>query len=163
MIVLGNLANITLFSAAIPGPEQFLAGHPLMLVTLIAVLVDSPSRKVHCVRAGHLPPLLVNGDGNSQWLEHGGGLPIGLFSDLKIMLELHDAPRGSTLVLYTDGVTEAESPSGEHYGISRLNSLVKSHHAESADRIHTAIRASLEAFMGERQQSDDSTLVVLKF
>jgi len=132
-------------------------------VTLIAVLVDSTSRKVHCVRAGHLPPLLVDGDGNSQWLEHGGGLPIGLFSDLKLMLELHDAPRGSTLVLYTDGVTEAESPTGEHFGISRLDSVVKAHHTESADRIHTAIRESLKAFMGERQQSDDSTFVVLKF
>ena len=39
MIILGNLANITLFSAAIPGPEQYLAGHPLMLVTLIAVQI----------------------------------------------------------------------------------------------------------------------------
>jgi membrane-bound metal-dependent hydrolase YbcI (DUF457 family) len=39
MIGLGNLANITLFSAAIPGPEQYLAGHPLMLVTLIAVQI----------------------------------------------------------------------------------------------------------------------------
>jgi len=39
MIILGNLANITLFSAEIPGPEQYLAGHPLMLVTLIAVQI----------------------------------------------------------------------------------------------------------------------------
>ena len=39
MIVLGNLANITLFSAAIPGPEQSLAGHPLMLVTVIFVQI----------------------------------------------------------------------------------------------------------------------------
>src|SRR5215510_10312227 len=39
MIVLGNLANITLFSAAIPGPEQFLAGHPLMVVTLVAAQI----------------------------------------------------------------------------------------------------------------------------
>jgi membrane-bound metal-dependent hydrolase YbcI (DUF457 family) len=39
MIILGNLANITLFSAAIPGPEQYLAGHTLMLVTLIAVQI----------------------------------------------------------------------------------------------------------------------------
>src|SRR6185369_1746572 len=39
MIVLGNLANITLFSAAIPGPEQYLAGHPLMLVTVIFVQI----------------------------------------------------------------------------------------------------------------------------
>ena len=39
MIVLGNLANITLFSAAIPGPEQHLAGHPLMVVTVIFVQI----------------------------------------------------------------------------------------------------------------------------
>jgi len=39
LIILGNLANVTLFSAAIPGPEQYLAGHPLMLVTLIAVQI----------------------------------------------------------------------------------------------------------------------------
>ena len=39
MIVLGNLANITLFSAAIPGPEQYLAGHPLWVVTLIFVQI----------------------------------------------------------------------------------------------------------------------------
>jgi len=39
MIVLGNLANITLFSAAIPGPEQYLAGHPLMIVTVIVVQI----------------------------------------------------------------------------------------------------------------------------
>jgi hypothetical protein len=39
MIVDGNLANITLFSAAIPGPEQYLAGHPLMVVTLVFVQI----------------------------------------------------------------------------------------------------------------------------
>jgi hypothetical protein len=41
MIVLGNLANITLFSAAIPGPEQYLAGHPLMVVTVVFVQIVS--------------------------------------------------------------------------------------------------------------------------
>jgi len=39
VIVLGNLANITLFSAAIPGPEQYLAGHPLMVVTVVLVQI----------------------------------------------------------------------------------------------------------------------------
>jgi hypothetical protein len=39
MIVLGNLANITLFSATIPGPERYLAGHPLMVVTLVLVQI----------------------------------------------------------------------------------------------------------------------------
>jgi serine phosphatase RsbU (regulator of sigma subunit) len=132
-------------------------------VTLIAVLVDSNAGKLHCVRAGHLPPLLLDGTGNSQWLEHCGGLPIGLFSDLKLMLEVHDAPHGSTLVLYTDGVTEAESPTGEHFGTARLSAIAKEHQTETATGIHGAIRESLKTFMGERRQTDDSTLVVLKF
>jgi phosphoserine phosphatase RsbU/P len=132
-------------------------------VTLIAVLVDSASKKLHCVRAGHLPPLLLDERGESRWLEHGGGLPIGLFSDLKLGLEIHDVPAGSTLVLYTDGVTEAESATGEHFGTARLDALVKAHHSETAASIHEAIRGSLKDFMGECRQTDDSTLVVLKF
>ena len=64
------------------------------------------------MRAGHLPPLLLDNTGQSQWLEHGGGLPIGLFSDLKLTSEIYDVPKGSAVVLYTDGVTEAESPAG---------------------------------------------------
>jgi serine phosphatase RsbU (regulator of sigma subunit) len=132
-------------------------------VTLIAVLVDSAARKLHYVRAGHLPALLVDANGDSAWLEHGGGLPIGLFSGLKPMLEVHDIPQGSTVVLYTDGVTETESPTHEHFGMARLNALVKAHHRESAGTIHNTIRDSLKTFMGECRQTDDSTLVVLKF
>ena len=132
-------------------------------VTLIAVLVDSVSRKLHCVRAGHLPPLLFDSNGNSQWLDHGGGLPIGLFQDLKLTVDVYDVPEGSTLVLYTDGITEGENAANEHFGASRLNAVVKTHLEETATGIHHAIRNSLEAFAGERQPTDDSTLVVLKF
>lgn len=132
-------------------------------VTLIAVLVDSTSRKLHCVRAGHLPPLLLDGDGHSQWLERGGGLPIGLFTDLKLGLEIYDVPQGSTVVLYTDGVTETECTTGEHFGSARLEALVRAHYAETAAGIHNTVRGSLKTFMGQCRQTDDSTLVVLKF
>jgi len=132
-------------------------------VTLVGVLVDSAAGKLHCVRAGHLPPLLLDPAGNSQWLERGGSLPIGLFSNLKVQLETYDIPNGATLVLYTDGVTETESSSNEHFGTTRLNALVKARHGDSAAEIHHAIRDSLKDFMGECRQTDDSTLVVLKF
>ncbi len=132
-------------------------------VTLIAVLVDSTAGKLQCVRAGHLPPLLLDSNGQSQWLEHGGGLPIGLFSELKLTLEIYDVPKGSALVLYTDGVTEAEGPAGEHFGTARLNAVVKAHHSETAESIHGAIRDSLKVFMGDCRPTDDSTLVVLRF
>lgn len=132
-------------------------------VTLIGVLVDCTAGKMHCVRAGHLPPLQLDSNGNAQWLEHGGGLPIGLFSDLKLQLETYDVPQGSTVVLYTDGVTETESGGGEHFGTDRLRSTVAAHHEEPASGIHDAVRQELKAFMGDCRQTDDSTLVVLKF
>jgi sigma-B regulation protein RsbU (phosphoserine phosphatase) len=132
-------------------------------VTFIALLVDAASRKVHCVRAGHLPPLVLDADGNSRWLEHGGGLPLGLFSDLKLTTEVFDVTEGTSVVLYTDGVTEAESAAAEHFGTARLNSIAKSHGKEAAANIHDAVRDSLKSFMDDHRQTDDTTLVVLKF
>src|SRR5688572_11880491 len=132
-------------------------------VTLIGVLVDPDAGKLHCVRAGHLPPLLVDSTGTPTWLEQGGALPIGLFSDLKVQLESYDITRGSALVLYSDGVTETENGSGEHFGLSRLNAVTREHLEKPASAIHDGVRDSLKAFMGERRQTDDSTLVVLKF
>ena len=132
-------------------------------VTLLAVLIDSIAGKLHCLRAGHHPPLLVDGDGKSQWLEQGGGLPIGLFPDLKLSREVYEIPRGATVVLYTDGVTEAENSTHELFGSTRLQAAVETNRNQTAAEIHSAIRESLSAFTGECTPTDDSTLVVLKF
>ena len=91
-----------------------------------------------------------------------GGLPIGLFPGVTVSMETYDIPQGSTVVLYTDGVTEAESPVREHFGMARLCGVVAAKHGETARGIHEAIRGALTAFTGECQPSDDSTLVVLK-
>jgi sigma-B regulation protein RsbU (phosphoserine phosphatase) len=137
--------------------------HAQTYVTLIAVLVNPVGGTLHCVRAGHLPALLVSEDGKSRWLEEGGGLPIGLFSEMKLTREVYDLPRGSVVVLYTDGITEAENPSGEHFGLGRISRIAEEQHKASAREIHDAIRAEWTAFMGDGKPSDDSTLVVLKF
>ena len=61
MIILGNLANITLFSAAIPGPEQYLAGHPLMLVTLIAVQIVVTLVLINVLATRRAPDVIAPG------------------------------------------------------------------------------------------------------
>jgi len=132
-------------------------------VTLIAVLVDPVGGRLHCVCAGHNPPLVVNAGGESQWLERGGSPPVGLFANIKFSREIYEISRGSTIVIYTDGVTEAEDMTEEQFGTDRLGAIVSMHHTESAAEIHTAIRASLQEFIGERLPNDDSTLIVLKF
>jgi serine phosphatase RsbU (regulator of sigma subunit) len=118
---------------------------------------------LHCVCAGHNPPLVVDADGNSRWLERGGGPPVGLFSNTKFVREIYDIPHGATVVIYTDGVTEAEDATEEQFGMDRLNAVVSTHHTETAAEIHNAIRASLQEFIGEEEPGDDSTLIVLKF
>jgi sigma-B regulation protein RsbU (phosphoserine phosphatase) len=132
-------------------------------VTLIAVLVDVAAGKMHCIRAGHHPPLLVAKDGTSQWLEHGGGLPIGLFTDLKVSTETYDIAPGMCLTLYTDGITEGENAAGEHFGLQRLNTVTVEHRTETARHIHDAIRTALAEFTHESPAKDDTTLVVMKF
>jgi phosphoserine phosphatase RsbU/P len=132
-------------------------------VTLLAVLFDSTARKLHCVRAGHHPPLLVDSNGQCQWLEEGGGLPIGLFPDLKLSSEVYEIPHDATVVLYTDGVTEAENADRELFGANRLSASVREHRMKAAADIHNAVRESLNAFTGGCTPTDDSTLVVLKF
>jgi len=132
-------------------------------VTLIALMVDPAGGQFHCVRAGHHPPLLVEADGKIRWLDNGGALPLGLFQDLNVTTETYDVLAGSTLVLYTDGITEAENPAKEHFGLERLGHVVASHRAESPASIHQAIRSSLETFVGSEKFSDDTTLVVMKF
>ena len=70
---------------------------------------------------------------------------------------------GSVLVLYTDGITEAESPAREHFGLERLRDVVAAHRGENASSIHHAIRSTLESFIAGAKHSDDTTLVVMKF
>jgi sigma-B regulation protein RsbU (phosphoserine phosphatase) len=132
-------------------------------VTLLAILVDATDGKLHCLRAGHHPPLLVDKNGTTRWLDHGGGLPIGLFGDLKVSTETYDIEPGTSVVLYTDGVTEAQNPAGEHFGLQRLDSTAIQLHTDSARNIHDGIRNALYQFMGESNPTDDTTLVVLKF
>jgi sigma-B regulation protein RsbU (phosphoserine phosphatase) len=106
---------------------------------------------------------VVDTDGNARWLERGGSPPVGLFANTKFAREIYDIPQGSTVVIYTDGVTEAEDAMEEQFGMERLTAVVSTHHTESAAEIHSAVRASLQEFIGERLPGDDSTLIVLKF
>lgn len=69
---------------------------------------------------------------------------------------------GDVVVLYTDGITEAENPDRQLYGLERLCEQVKTHRHESAEMIKQLIIADVQQFMGTQRMFDDITLVVLK-
>jgi sigma-B regulation protein RsbU (phosphoserine phosphatase) len=119
------------------------------------------SRSLEYTNAGHNPPLLVRAGADPTPLDQGGPvlavLPNSKYESDKIALR-----PGDVLVLYTDGVVEAESPTGEQYSATRLAKLVSSYLHESAAALIESIYASVTQFREETPQADDMTLVVLK-
>jgi len=92
------------------------------------------------------------------------GFPIGLDEDIEPFIETKElsfAP-GDIMVLYTDGVTEAESPDGELFGLDRLVKSACSHNTPSATRVLEGILADLKAHIGTQVVHDDITLLVIR-
>ena len=92
------------------------------------------------------------------------GFPIGLESDIAPFVATIDVPfeSGDVIVLHTDGVTEAESPKGELFGLDRLCESASKHSHNSATEIKDAIIADLMAHIGTQKIHDDITLVVMR-
>jgi len=134
-----------------------------VFVTMIVMLVDSVGRRVHYIRAGHNPPLLVTASGQSVLYDGGGDPPVGLFPRLKFRREISSVEPGSVVVVYTDGVSEAENSRDEQFGTDRLAEVVTSARGATASQIHRRIRDGLKEFVGDEPANDDSTLIVLKF
>jgi serine phosphatase RsbU (regulator of sigma subunit) len=134
-----------------------------VFVTMLIMLVDPIGHRVHYIRAGHNPPLTVTGSGKSALYEGGGDPPVGLFARLKFHREIANVEAGSVVVIYTDGVSEAENANDEQFGTDRLSELVGANRTASAAQIHARIRGALKEFVGDEPAHDDSTLIVLKF
>lgn len=113
----------------------------------------------------HETILVVRRDGELESLDTDSlGFPIGLIDDIsqfigEFMVELNE---GDTVVLYTDGVTEAANEQDELYGNERLGELVRQHHHESAACIRDRVVADIRRHIGQQVVYDDITLVVFK-
>jgi serine phosphatase RsbU (regulator of sigma subunit) len=92
------------------------------------------------------------------------GFPIGLIDEVAgfITQTTVRLQPGDGVVLYTDGITEAENPAGEHYGLERLCAVVQQSWGQSAEAIKTAVVADVRRHIGTQDVYDDITLVVVK-
>ncbi|PAX60018.1 hypothetical protein CK510_04035 [Brunnivagina elsteri CCALA 953] len=92
------------------------------------------------------------------------GFPIGLEEEISHFVAYADLQLlpGDVIVLYTDGITEAENANGEFYGLKRLTQLAKDNWQKSAEEIKQAVIDDLWQYIGDRNLLDDITLVVLK-
>lgn len=116
--------------------------------------------RLRYANCGHLPPLILRHDKSIERLTSTCTV-LGMFKDWKFtMADVHLAP-GDAVVLYTDGVTEAQSDAGEEFGEDRLADLVREHASLPAPALLQTIVDAVQKFSG-REQEDDITLVVAR-
>lgn len=118
------------------------------------------SGEVEICNAGHLPPLLIS-DGSIQLID-ATGLPLGLFCDEQFSTAKVQLAPGDKLLLYTDGLSEAQNGSGIEYGTERLMQLASRWSAVSPEDIIADCRADVFGFLGGVQKTDDLTLLALQ-
>ena len=130
-------------------------------ITFFWGILDTESNEFQYINAGHNHPYLFRGD-EVIHLDKGG-LMIGILKDGigyevgAVRLEDNDV-----LVMYTDGVTEAQNINKEDYGDDRLISLVKDNLNYKAGEISLKIKDSIDKFVGKAKQFDDITMIVIK-
>jgi phosphoserine phosphatase RsbU/P len=129
-------------------------------ITMIMVAIDPENETIQFVNAGHNPCYII-GNGKIDTIK-SHGLPIGILPGTRYMIQTRPFPAGSCVVLYSDGITEAEDVNDEEFGNERLEALLSEHIDCSAAVIRDQIAAAVENFVGEAPQKDDETLVIVR-
>jgi sigma-B regulation protein RsbU (phosphoserine phosphatase) len=114
------------------------------------------------VNAAQCPPIVIRAQGERIELE-ATGMPVGLMEGAEFTLESLLLSPGDLVVIYSDGVTEAQNQNREFFGKKRLNEILRAHAKESCSAIHDAIQEGVAAFTEGAPQSDDITVVVLEY
>lgn len=115
---------------------------------------------VELAGAGHCPPVLLSA--NRVRLLELSGLPLGMFSGSSYPTVTHRFETGEGLVLYSDGVTEAQSPGQEEYGTFRLLETLAGAGDRTIEQLASAVATSVREFVGAGRLGDDLTLLVLR-
>jgi len=144
--------------------------HGDLYVTVLYAIIDTAANCVTFARAGHELPLFARRDpATGNYLTHlvrSEGMPVGLVPDEIFAAAIEDKIEpfdpGDTLVLFTDGVTEAPNEEEKEFSTARLADVVRALHHHPAREINEGILESVRRFTGEAVQRDDLTLVTVK-
>ncbi len=134
----------------------------LAFVTACVAVFDADRNTMSFCNAGHLHPYILHEQDRSLSAIKGGrSFPLGVESDGDYESIDVGLDSGDNLVLYTDGITEAENPRGEFFGRARLEQTLVNHRG-SAQELVQNILSAVRHFAGSKPQTDDQTLVVAR-
>ncbi len=130
-------------------------------VTLFAAELEHQTGILRYINAGHNPPLIGHSDNTVEQLDLGG-FPLGILPNAEYEVgEAHLKP-GDSLIIYSDGVTEANNVKEEEFGIERLTEVVGKNVKSSASGMRDKVESALSAFTQTAPANDDITLVIVK-
>lgn len=133
-----------------------------MFVTVIYGVLDCATNEFSYVRAGHEYPLLWDANGAPLPLPKSSGHPIGLFPDPLLDCQSIVLPPGSAVLLYSDGVPDAQNAARELFGHERLTTAALADPDVTAGQLCDRLCARVMAYQGEAPQADDITLLTIR-
>ena len=136
-----------------------------MFVTLFIGVLDLPTGRLHYCNAGHDKPIIVNSQQSTvNSLDAKPNLPVGVFTDVKYVEHEHVLTSGSTLFLYTDGLTEARNGQRQFFGLERVKEVLCSVASESKPQVLLqTMTDAVNQFVEDAEQSDDLTMLVIHY
>jgi serine phosphatase RsbU (regulator of sigma subunit) len=133
----------------------------LRFTTAFIAEMDTASGALDYVNAGHNPPALRRAAGGLEWLETGG-VPLGILRDARYDDGQVTLAAGDELVVYTDGVVEAQDWQGHEYGQDRLAALLGGLRTTGAGETLERLMAAVDAHIGDAGRTADTTCLVVR-
>lgn len=134
-----------------------------MFVTVFCGILNTATGKISYTNGGHNPPLVIKSNGGVTFLEGKGQLLVGILPDIQYSMETLTLEWGDSLFLYTDGVTEAMSQTGELYSEMRLKEEIEKEFRRPIPELVSHIDAQLQLFSHDALQSDDITMLIIEY
>lgn len=133
-----------------------------MFVTLLYCILDYKTGSLRYSRAGHLPPIVLDRDGNILELPVSEGQPLGVFNQMSIDQQQLTIPPGGLALFFSDGLHEAVDSLENQFGLERVKEILVTHRHERAKTICKNLWLAVQNHSGSIINQDDFTAVVLK-
>lgn len=131
--------------------------------TLFIGILNLDTGVLTYTNAGHTYPLCFRSEPHIDFIEQYPDVPVGILEDYSFNEYTHTLDKGCSLLFYTDGITDAEDPSGSFYGKERLIACVEACTHKASKKIILTIMDEINTHISTRRQSDDLTLLLIKY
>lgn len=135
----------------------------LMFVTLFFGVLDLSNGKLRYCNAGHDAPLVIGPDGSVEMLAVESNLAVGVMPGWDFVEQEATLKPGSLLFLYTDGLTEAENPVHELFGMDRILEEARKDSKQSPADFVASMKAAVHTFVDGAEPSDDLTMLAIRY